>query len=258
MAFDHGKVFLSETNAASIGDPVIQQLDNGNHPDGALQTTSILRNGDTGTNLLTGQVNQPLPVSDTDSLKVLSDGSLILTSGNDASLTIVSDPGTAQQSASFLTLPNSASLDDVVVPTTSSGTFLVANQNANDVLQVKVTGLNTHDIYASLDSANAVVQIDPKTGAVTPIITGLNSPHGLAFLPASTPAEAGVSALQAFNSLANSAVSQGAASGSANKGGSQGGSYATLPQTGSASAGSILLDQTQHAAMPGAITLRQA
>jgi len=51
------------------------------------------------------------------------------------------------------------------------------------VLKVEVTGLNTQDIYASIGSENAVVQIDPKTGALVPIITGLNSPHGLAFIP---------------------------------------------------------------------------
>ena len=183
VAFTDGKVYLSYTNPAA-GDPVIELLDDGNSPVGTLMTTAILRFGDTGTNLTTGQVNQPLPVSDPDSLKVLPDGSLILTSDKDASYTIVSHPGTDQQSASFVTLPAGTSgLDDAIIPTTTSGTFLVANQNADDVLKVEVTGLNTQDIYASIGSENAVVQIDPKTGALVPIITGLNSPHGLAFIP---------------------------------------------------------------------------
>jgi len=183
VAFDGGKVYLSYTNPAATGDSVIQLLDNGNNPVGTLKTTSILRLGDTGTNLATGQLNQPLPVSDPDSLKVLSDGSLILTSDKDASYTIITDPGTTQQSASFITLPaGSSGLDDAIIPTASSGTFLISNQNANDVLRVEVTGLNTNDIYASVGSENAIVQIDTKTGAVTPIISGLNSPHGLTFI----------------------------------------------------------------------------
>jgi len=183
VAFDGGKVYVAYTGPAATGDSVIQLVDNGNNPVGVLKTTSILRLGDTGTNLVTGQVNQPLPVSDPDSLKALSNGSLILTSDKDASYTIITNPGTTQQSASFITLPAGTSgLDDAIIPTASSGTFLISNQNANDVVRVEVTGLNTNDIYASVGSENAVVQIDTKTGAVTPIITGLNSPHGLTFI----------------------------------------------------------------------------
>ena len=103
VAFAGGKVFISATNPLNTGDAVVDLLDNGNKPTGTLHTTPILRLGDTGTNLTTGQTNQPLPVADPDSLKTLSDGSLILTSDHDASLTIISHPGTSQQSASFVT-----------------------------------------------------------------------------------------------------------------------------------------------------------
>jgi hypothetical protein len=197
VAFANGKVFMSYTNPTTTGDSVVQMLDNGNDPSGTLTTTSILRLGDTGTNLTTGQVNQPLPLDDPDSLKTLSDGSLILTSDHDASLTIISHPGTAQQTASFVTLPaGSSGLDDAIIPTATSGTFVIANGGANDVLKVNVTGLNTNDIYVAVGSDNAIDQLDPKTGALTPVITGLNSPHGMSFVPstgaAATPvAQAG-------------------------------------------------------------------
>ena len=186
VAFDNGKVFESYTNPKNSGDPVVQMLDNGNNPSGPLTTTSILRLGDTGTNLTTGQTNQPLPVADPDSLNTLSDGSLILTSDHDASLTIISHPGTTQQTASFVTLPaGSSGLDDAIMPTASSGTFVISNAGANDVLKVNVTGLNTNDIYVSVGSDNAIDQLDPSTGALTPVITGLNSPHGMMFIPSS-------------------------------------------------------------------------
>ncbi len=187
VAFSGGKVFESYTNPANTGDSVVQMLDNGNDPSGTLTTTSILRLGDTGTNLVTGQTNQPLPVADPDSLKTLSDGSLILTSDHDASLTIISHPGTAQQSNSFITLPaGSSGLDDAIIPTASSGTFIISNGGANDVLKVNVTGLHTNDIYVSVGSDNAIDQLDPTTGALTPVITGLNSPHGIMFVPSGT------------------------------------------------------------------------
>ena len=184
VAFENGKVFLSYTNPASTGDSVVAELDEGNDPSGTLSLTSILRLGDTGKNLVTGAANQPLPVADPDSLKALANGSLILTSDHDASLTIIAHPGTAQQTASFVTLPaGSSGLDDAIVPTTSSGTFYVSNAGANDVLKVAVTGLDTHDIYVSVGSDNAVDQLDPTTGKLTPVIVGLNSPHGLMFVP---------------------------------------------------------------------------
>ncbi len=195
VAFDGKKVFLSYTNPANTGDPVIEQLVNGHSPSGTLTLQSILRLGDTGTDLTTGAVNQPLPVADPDSLKTLSDGSLILTSDHDASLTIVAHPGTVNQTASFVTLPaGSSGLDDAIVPTTKNGTFIVANGGANDVLKVDVKNLNTKDIYVSVGSDNAVDQLDPTTGALTPFIVGLNSPHGLAFIPAGAQPPSGGSA----------------------------------------------------------------
>ena len=187
VAFAGGKVFLSYANPTTIGDSVVQMLDNGNNPSGTLTTTSILRLGDTGTNLTTGQVNQPLPLADPDSLKTLADGSLILTSDHDASLTFISHPGTSQQTESFVTLPaGSSGLDDAIVPTATSGTFVISNGGANDVLKVNVTGLHTNDIYVAVGSDNAIDQVDPKTGALTPVITGLNSPAGMMFIPSNS------------------------------------------------------------------------
>lgn len=106
VAFSNGQVFLSHTNPASIGDAVVQTLDNGHNPTGTLHATSILRLGDTGTDLTTGAVNQPLPVADPDSLKSLADGTLVLTGDHDRGLTFIHDPGTVQQFESFVTLPD--------------------------------------------------------------------------------------------------------------------------------------------------------
>lgn len=187
VAFNGKSVFLSETNPVNPGDTVIVKLTNGTAPIGPLETTSILRLGDTGTNLVTEETNQPLPVTDPDSLKTLADGSLILTGEGDKAFTIVQKPGTTQQTASFVTLPTgTSSPDDAIVPTTTSGTFYISNQGDNNVVAAKVTGLNTNDIYASVGTS--VDQLDPHTGVVTPLITGLTASHGLLFEPASSPA----------------------------------------------------------------------
>ena len=204
VAFQNGNVYLSYTAPANPGDSVVAKLDQGNNPSGALTLSSIVRLGDTGTNLTTGEVNQPLPVADPDSLKTLADGSLILTSDHNASLTIIANPGTAQQSASFVTLPaGSSGLDDAIMPTSDAGTFYISNAGANDVLKVAVTGLNQNDIYVSVGSDNAVDQLDPTTGKLTPFIVGLNSPHGLEFVPSDGSAIAG-NVGSGFDSLVSS------------------------------------------------------
>ena len=69
------------------------------------------------------------------------------------------------------------------MPTPRPGTFYISNQGGNDIIRVSVTGLNTNDLYADIASKNELVQIDPTTGKITPIVTGLSSPHGLAFVP---------------------------------------------------------------------------
>ena len=185
VAFDHGKVFISQTAPANAGDPVISQLLNGNAPFGTLETNAILRLGDTGTNLATGQTNQPLPVSDPDSLKTLPDGSLILTSEADAAFTIIAHPGTSQQSASFIKLPSDAGTpDDAIMPAATSGTFYISAQTNNDVVAAKMTGLSLKDLYASV--GNNLDQIDLQTGAVTTLVSGVTGAHGLLFVPSST------------------------------------------------------------------------
>jgi len=189
VVFDGSKVFLSETNPVNPGDPVIVELLNGQAPFGRLETTGILSFGDTGTNLVTGQTNQPLPITDPDSLKLLSNGDLLLTGEADGAYIFVKDPGTTQQSESFVTLPTGDVPDDAIMPTSSSGTFYISNQGGNDVLSVQVTGLNTHDLYADITDQNnqgELIQIDPNTGAVTPVVTGLSAPHGLAFVPSAS------------------------------------------------------------------------
>jgi len=183
VVFDGNRVFLSETNPVNPGDPVIVQLLNGQAPFGTLETTGILSFGDTGTNLVTGQTNQPLPVTDPDSLKLLPNGELLLTGEADGAYIFVKDPGTAHQTESFVTLPTGDTPDDAIMPSSHSGTFYISNQGGNDIISVKVTGLNTNDLYADITNKNELVQIDPTTGAIKPIVTGLNNPHGLAFVP---------------------------------------------------------------------------
>jgi hypothetical protein len=218
VVFDGNRVFLSETNPVNPGDPVIVQLLNGPAPFGTLQTQGILSLGDTGTNLVTGQTNQTLPMTDPDSLKLLPNGELLLTGEADGAYIFVKDPGTAQQTEAFVQMPPGFVGDDAIMPTSGAGTFYISNQGGNDIIRVSVTGLNTNDLYANIASKNELVQIDPTTGKITPIVTGLSSPHGLAFVAAAASGPAALanfvptSGMDVLSKMANGAYPANAGS----------------------------------------------
>jgi hypothetical protein len=204
VVFENDQVYLSYTNPAAPGAPVVQQLSNGDQPQGTLVTSNILLDGATGTNIATGQTDQAIPLNDPDSLKANPNGGLILSSGADNTIVLIKDVGTQAQSESFVTLtnlPTGSALDDVIIPTAKSGTFYVSNAGTNQIEAFKVSGLNTSDAYASVGTE--IVQVDLQTGAQTVLVSGLQGAHGLAFVPHGASAEAAADSASAMPSIAN-------------------------------------------------------
>jgi hypothetical protein len=189
-AFTNGQTFLSYTNPVFSTDPTIVRLTNSTSP---LSVTPVLLMGATGMNLADGNV-EPTIQTDTDSLILGPNGSLVLTSGSDGTLTFVSNPGAVNQSVSFLQLLSAGSavsgLDDSAYATASSGIFYLADTQNNRILAIQVSGLTVGSLYASVGSLNAVASVDLSTGNLTPLVSGLNAPHGLAFVPTPEPATA--------------------------------------------------------------------
>ncbi len=193
VVFLGGKKYLSYTNPSGPNDPTIQLLVNGSNP---LQVTPILRMGATGTDLATGKTNQMTLQNDPDSLKLTPDGDLMLTSGDDGQLIFVERPGTPAQSVSFLTILDQAGnrtsgLDDAVFATTPKGTFYLADTNNNQVLKIEAHDLPLGSLYAAVGSLNYFAKIDQKTGRVVPLLTSVNGPHGLVFVPQNNGNEGG-------------------------------------------------------------------
>ncbi len=182
VVFAGQTVFMSESNPVNSGDPVVVELTNGTAPFGKLYTSTILSLGDMGINLTTGKLAL-VPITDPDSLKALPDGSLLLTGEADGAYVFIKHPGTSQQTVSFVTLPSGYTPDDAIMPGTSSGTFYISNQSGNSVQKVQISGLVATDLYADITNKNELVQIDPNTGKVTTVLTGLSSPHGMVFVP---------------------------------------------------------------------------
>ncbi|TYL91354.1 hypothetical protein FXB40_29080 [Bradyrhizobium rifense] len=196
VVFKGDKVFLSYTNPVDHGDATVVELVNGDHPTGTLTTKTVLAFGATGLDTVTGKA-EVVPQNDPDSLKLAPNGDLLLSSGDDGTIIDIKHPGTAQQSVSFTPIAGvgaKAGLDDVIKPAATSGTFTLTDTATDKVYSFHATGLNPNDYYASVGSLKAFGQVDPTTGAFTPLLSADNapgfnfsSPHGVSFTPDPAP-----------------------------------------------------------------------
>src|SRR5580700_11207267 len=171
----------SYTKQNGAGDPTLVELVNGDRPSGLLLTSTILADGATGFDTVTGKV-EVVPQSDPDSLKMAPNGDLIFSSGNDGTIIDVQNPGKSNQAVSFTPIKG------VIKPSATAGTFYLTDTATNKVYSFHATGLNTSDYYASVGSLKAFGQVDPTTGAFTPLLSADNapgfnfaSPHGVSF-----------------------------------------------------------------------------
>jgi hypothetical protein len=165
--------------------PAVQN--GGDHPKGELETTPILTFGATGTNTVTQQTGQMVPLNDPDSLKTAPNGDLLLSSGDDGTIIDVHDAGQADQSVSFTEIVDSSGnrikgLDDVIKTDAKSGTFYLSDTTTNTIESFHVSNLNPNDYYASVSSLGGFGQVDPSTGQFQLLLAAPGA-HGLAFVP---------------------------------------------------------------------------
>jgi hypothetical protein len=126
--------------------------------------------------------------SDPDSLKVDASGDLVLDSQADGDLIFLNSPGSPNQARLRLHLTNGTNtqitVDDTVFPTAPAGTILVVDTSADTVYAVKSNAYQPGGAYSASDSDGILGKVDLSTGLVTPIVTGMQSPHGALFIPA--------------------------------------------------------------------------
>lgn len=185
IVFRKGKVYLSASNPANNpnGEPAIVEatLDHG------LIAVSPLLEGDaTATNVVTGQ-NVMLNLQDPDSMTLDPAGNILMTSQADAELVLVRNPGTKNQSVLQIPLTSpygSAQADDSVFIPSDDGVLLVSDTPANTVYAIRKNAFVPNVAYtaAVVGTAGFVGRLDLSFGLLTPVVTGLQSPHGMAFV----------------------------------------------------------------------------
>jgi hypothetical protein len=188
IVFLNGQIFISASNPTvnSAGQntfpSVVKATLNGNQID----VTPVLIGNAQLTDITSGNPFVSLQ-SDPDSFTVDPSGNLVLDSQADSNLIFLNAPGSPNQVGYVLQLSSSSTtpvaVDDTVFPTSASGTIYVADTPANIVYAVTSNVFPPNSAFTSaVDTAGYVGRIDLQTGAITPIITGLQAPHGALFL----------------------------------------------------------------------------
>ena len=134
----------------------------------------------TFTNILTGPPPNYLGPSPTAVvppffLNSTPSGGLILSGSYDPTLTFVSNPGQASQTATTLNLlatPGSTIgfPGDALYATASSGTFYLGDRATNTIEAVSARGLDPDTLFVTV--GNEFGTVDTTTGVVTPILSG--------------------------------------------------------------------------------------
>jgi len=188
IVFQGGTAYLSATNPATPGDAVLYKTSTRlPKPGGVVKLTPILSAS------LNGDLPNAGSLVDTDSLALTPGGNLLLDDQGGSplgtaplpSLTWVGAPGTRYQET-FQIFPkdqagNSLSVDDTRFAPFGSHQLLIADTSKNVVYSL--TGrFRPLGAYTATKSRGTVGALSLENGVVTPLATGLGSPHGLAFI----------------------------------------------------------------------------
>ena len=137
-----------------------------------------------------------LNLQDPDSMTLDPLGNIVLDSQGDQELIIVSNPDSDNQRVLHLPLsymgpngPTSVEVDDTAFVTSTEGFILFADKGLNTVFKLTKNAFAPGTAYTAADGGPFVGTLDLTTGIITPIVTGLKNPGGLAFVNTSKDAE---------------------------------------------------------------------
>lgn len=199
LDFDGNALYVSASNPTIETAPGIARL---KFKGKKVELMGILNDDASATDVTTGET-VTLNLTDPDSMIVDPYGELLLDSQGDGELIIVQHPGRACQKNLLVplttsladgTVPGDTTADDTVFANAAKGTLLVADKNEEAVYAITAPYFAPGAAYTAIVSVTApggstvveafVGQTDLTTGFVTPIVTGLSNPGGMAFIPA--------------------------------------------------------------------------
>ena len=186
IAFKGDDVFFSAsnpTNNPNFGPAVVKATFRGN----TIDVTEALNASAVATNIPTDTL-VTLNLQDPDSMIFNSFGDLVLDSQADGELIIAHHLGAVDQSVYRLALHlNGAStqVDDTIFATSTHGVILVSDRDGGSDGSGIVYAIS-RNIFAPgaayTATPNSVGALDFETGRITNVVSGMVSPHGMAFI----------------------------------------------------------------------------
>lgn len=181
IAFRGDNVFLSASNPSNNPNnapAIVKAQISGS----MVVVTPVLSGTATATDIPT-DTPAPLNLQDPDSMIFNPFGDLVLDSQADSELIIVHHPGYTDQSVYHLAITQNGSpvqIDDTIFATASHGVILVSDRDGETVYAISRNIFSPGAAYSA--TPNSVAALDPETGVLTDIVTGMVSPHGMAFI----------------------------------------------------------------------------
>jgi hypothetical protein len=186
ITFLGGNVYMTASSPAKANntDPAVVQV---TLSGSTASTTPVLFGNAMATNTVTNTQVQ-LNLQDPDSMTADKSGDLVFTDQGDNQLVTIQNPG-ASQTVTVLPLSDAANLlpghgvDDTLFTPSSHGEILVTDKSGAIYL-LRGAGVNSNLVLSAAQDAGELGSLNTSTGLFTPIVTGLGSPRGLAFVNA--------------------------------------------------------------------------
>jgi hypothetical protein len=190
IVFRNGEAYFSASNPAhnpNAAPAIVKAKFVGD----VIEVSPVLEGTASATNVVTG-AQVTLNLQDPDSMTLTPSNNILLDSQGDSELILVRKPGMNQRVLQIpLTSPfGTPQVDDTLFIPSDDGFMLVSDTPANTTYMIRKTEFIPGTAYsAGVGAANSagvtpgfVGRLDLDFGQLTPIVTGLNSPHGLAFV----------------------------------------------------------------------------
>jgi len=182
LAFFGRDVFLSASNPANNPNhaPAIVRVELRGH---MAMVSPVLLGTSTAIDIPTDSP-VTLNLEDPDSMTIDPLGDLVLDSQADGELIIVRHPGAVDQSAYHLALTLQSApvqIDDTIFTSSPLGTILVSDRDGDTIYAISKDIFSPNAAYSA--GPTSVGKLDFDTGVFTNVVTGLVSPHGMAFIP---------------------------------------------------------------------------
>ncbi|WP_206997916.1 hypothetical protein [Trinickia mobilis] len=193
IVFKDGQAYISASNPTldasghNNGPSIVRAILESN---GTIDVSAVLPGMPAASDIPFGTVKR-LNLTDPDSMTLTPSGDVLLDDQGDGQLVLWRAPGSDPQ-LQYLPLLGNVQVDDTVFATSHKGYILVSDTKANLIYKItadvwqKDAAFSASTGVAATSTTPAVPayvgQLDLHSGALLPLVTNLQSPHGMAFV----------------------------------------------------------------------------